>query len=150
VAEFSDFVAQAEPILRRGLVARFGALTGREAAVDVLSWAWSRWDRIGTMENPVGYLYRVAVNQTKRRLMRRPIQFPVVPEGTEVWVEPGLPGALAHLTTRQREVVVLIHGFGMSHSETAELLGVKRSTIQNHLERGLEKLRNELGVHDHA
>jgi len=150
VTEFSQFVLQAEPILRRGLVARFGASNGREAAVDVLSWAWSRWDRIGTMENPTGYLYRVAVNQTKRRLMRRPIQFPEVPEEQEVWVEPGLPGALKRLTTRQREVVVLVHGFGMSHSEVADLLGLKRSSVQNHLERGLAKLRTDLGVHDHA
>jgi RNA polymerase sigma-70 factor (ECF subfamily) len=82
--------------------------------------------------------------------MRRPIQFPEVPEEQEVWVEPGLPGALRRLTTRQREVVVLVHGFGMSHSEVADLLGLKRSSVQNHLERGLAKLRTDLGVHDHA
>jgi DNA-directed RNA polymerase specialized sigma24 family protein len=47
-------------------------------------------------------------------------------------------------------VVVLVHAYGMSHSEAADLLGLKRSSIQNHLERGLEKLRTDLGVHDHA
>jgi DNA-directed RNA polymerase specialized sigma24 family protein len=150
VTEFSDFVSQAEAVLRRGLVARFGADTGRTAAVDVLSWAWPRWERIAGMENPTGYLYRVAVNQTKRRLTRRTARFPVVPYEAEPWVEPGLPAALAHLSPRQREVVVLVHGYGLSHSETADLLGVKRSTIQNHLERGLKTLRAELGVHDHA
>jgi DNA-directed RNA polymerase specialized sigma24 family protein len=31
-------------------------------------------------------------------------------------------------------------------SEVAELLSVSKSTIQNHAERGLQKLRNELGV----
>ena len=69
MTEFSQFVLQAEPVLRRGLVARFGAHTGREAAVDVLSWAWPRWDRVVSMENPTGYLYRVAVNQTRRKLV---------------------------------------------------------------------------------
>ena len=38
----------------------------------------------------------------------------------------------------------------MSHLEAATLLGVKRSTIQNRVERGLAKLRTELGMHDHA
>ncbi len=150
MSEFSQFVSRAEPVLRRGLVARFGASNGREAAVDVLSWAWSRWDRIGTMENPTGYLYRVAVNQTRRKLVRKPVRFPDVPTSEEVWVEPKLPSALERLTSRQREVVVLVHAYGMSHSEAADLLGLKRSSIQNHLERGLEKLRTDLGVHDHA
>ncbi|GBE23504.1 ECF RNA polymerase sigma factor SigE [bacterium BMS3Bbin01] len=147
---FPVFVARVEPMLRRGLVARFGATTGRDACVDVLSWVWPRWDRIRTMTNPVGYLYRVAVNQTRRRLRRRSVLFPPVPHVVDVWVEPGLPAALSHLTTRQREAVVLVYGYGMSHTEAAALLGMKRSTIQNHVERGLGKLRTELGVHHHA
>jgi len=147
---FPEFVQRVEPMLRHGLVARFGATAGREAAVDVLAWAWPRWDRIREMTNPAGYLYRVAVNQTRRRLRRPEMLFPPVPHAIEVWVEPGLPTALTHLTARQREAVVLVHGYGMSHLEAATLLGVKRSTIQNHVERGLAKLRTELGVHDHA
>ncbi|HDK45363.1 MAG TPA: sigma-70 family RNA polymerase sigma factor [Actinobacteria bacterium] len=81
---------------------------------------------------------------------RRPVLFPPVPHVVDVWVESGLPGALSHLTTRQRQAVVLVYGYGMSHTEAAALLGVKRSTIQNHVERGLDRLRSELGVHHHA
>jgi DNA-directed RNA polymerase specialized sigma24 family protein len=44
--------------------------------------------------------------------------------------------------------VVLVHGFGYSLREVAELTGVKVTTVQNHLERGLTRLRAELGVHD--
>lgn len=102
------------------------------------------------MTNPAGYLYRVAVNQTRRRLRSKKRLFPAVPEAVEPWVEPGLPAALARLTTRQREAVVLVYGYGMSHAEVAALLGIGRSSVQNHVERGLAKLRAELGVHDHA
>ena len=55
---FAAFVADAEPRLRMALVAAYGPVDGREAAVDALSWAWENWDRLQEMANPVGYLYR--------------------------------------------------------------------------------------------
>jgi RNA polymerase sigma factor (sigma-70 family) len=58
--------------------------------------------------------------------------------------EPGLAPALRALTARQRSAVVLVHGFGWSMREVAELTGTKVTTVQNHLERGLAKLRRTL------
>ncbi len=49
--------------------------------------------------------------------------------------EPGLPGALAALSQRQRLAVVLVPGFGYTLRELAELTGIKVTTVQNHLER---------------
>ncbi len=144
------FVRKAEPLLRRALVARFGADQGREATADVLAWLIPRWSRIAGMSNPTGYAYRVAVNRTRRRLGRRRVLFPSVPADVELWVEPALPKALAALTPRQREVVVLVHGYGLTHREAADLLGISSSTIQNHVERGLAKLRANLGVPDNV
>jgi DNA-directed RNA polymerase specialized sigma24 family protein len=37
----------------------------------------------------------------------------------------------------QRSVVLLVHTFGYSLSETAALLGVAKGTAQTHIERGL-------------
>jgi RNA polymerase sigma factor (sigma-70 family) len=62
------------------------------------------------------------------------------------WIEPGLPKALGALSEHQRVAVVLAHGFGWTHREVAELLGVSTSTVQNHVERGLKKLRGTLEV----
>jgi RNA polymerase sigma-70 factor (ECF subfamily) len=64
------------------------------------------------------------------------------------WVEPGLPAALGKLSARQRQVVVLVHGFEYTHQEVADLLGISRSSVQNHVERGLATLRSELEVTD--
>jgi len=60
-------------------------------------------------------------------------------------VEPGLPGALAALTQRQRSVVVLVHCFEWTLTEVADLLGLSKTTVQNHLERGMASLRRTIG-----
>ncbi len=61
-------------------------------------------------------------------------------------VEPGLPAAVAGLPEQQRITVTLLHGYGWTMTEVAELLGTKKTTVQNHAERGLARLRKELGV----
>jgi DNA-directed RNA polymerase specialized sigma24 family protein len=40
----------------------------------------------------------------------------------------------------------LVHGFEYTHQEVADLLGISRSSVQNHVERGLARLRTELEV----
>jgi RNA polymerase sigma factor (sigma-70 family) len=52
---------------------------------------------------------------------------------------------LRSLSQRQRTAVVLVHGFGWTLREVAEIMGTKITTVQNHVERGLAKLRTELG-----
>lgn len=143
---FADFMRKNEPTLRRALVARYGAEIGREATAEALSYGWEHWARIGAMENPLGYLYRVGQSKSRRFWPRR-ILFPPLDDPVAPWVEPGLAPALEDMPSRQREVVVLVHGFGYTHSEVAELLGISRSTVQNHVERGLSLLRRRLEVH---
>lgn len=70
----------------------------------------------------------------------------ILPPESEHIFEPGLPAALASLPERQRVAVVLVHGFGYTLREVADLTGVKITTVQNHLERGLRRLRERLGV----
>jgi DNA-directed RNA polymerase specialized sigma24 family protein len=42
--------------------------------------------------------------------------------------------------------VVLIHGYAWRYVEVAELMGVSVSTVQQHAERGMAKLRVGIGV----
>ena len=53
---------------------------------------------------------------------------------------------LAGLPERQRVAVVLIHGLQWTQQEVADLLGVGRTTVERHLERGMRKLRAGLEV----
>jgi RNA polymerase sigma-70 factor (ECF subfamily) len=140
---FEGFVARIEPRLRRALVALYGSENGRDATAEALAYAWEHWDRVRAMENPAGYLFRVAQSSTRHR--RAPVVFEV-PETPEIRVEPLLPGALQSLTENQRLAVVLVHAFGWRAIEVAELIGVKATTVQNHLDRGLRRLRETLGV----
>jgi RNA polymerase sigma factor (sigma-70 family) len=68
------------------------------------------------------------------------------PSVGEYRFEPGLPAALAALTQRQRLAVVLVHGYGYTLREVAELTGLRRTSVQNHAERGLARLRAALGT----
>ena len=145
VLGFTEFVTTYEARLRESLMAAYGSEDGRDAAAEALVCGWQHWDRVGGMENPIGYLFKVGMSRRRNVLSRRrPIFDPV--ETTRIPdVEPRLPKALAALSDRQRVVVVLIHCFQWTQSEVGELLGVSKTTVQNHLERGMSGLRHEIG-----
>lgn len=143
VGDFEAFVDDAEPRLRRALVALRGPEAGREAVAEALAYAWEHWDRVRSMENPVGYLYRVG--QSRSRLRRQepltlvsPIELPDV--------DPRLPVALNGLSEHQRVTVFLVHGCGWSHADVAEMLEVTASTVSTHAQRGIARLREMLEV----
>jgi predicted RNA polymerase sigma factor len=69
---FEAFVTSVKPALVQALVATYGPVDGREAAVDALSWAWENWHRVAGMEHPVRYLYRVGQSAT-RRFLPKPV-----------------------------------------------------------------------------
>jgi DNA-directed RNA polymerase specialized sigma24 family protein len=66
--------------------------------------------------------------------------------GREPWCEPALATLLGSLPDRERVVVLLLHGYEWSMSEAADLLGVSKSTVQTHADRGMARLRAGLGV----
>jgi DNA-directed RNA polymerase specialized sigma24 family protein len=140
-----EFARVAEPRLRYALVAGHGAERGCEAANDALVYGWCHWERVRDMRNPVGFLYRVGERCARRR-RSEPRPIPIIPEDRPPWVEPRLSEALGGLSPRQREVVVLVDAFEWTHREVADLLGIRLSSVQSHLERGLARLRATLGV----
>jgi RNA polymerase sigma-70 factor (ECF subfamily) len=142
---FTEFVAENEARVRQSLTAAFGIDRGKDAAAEALAYGWEHWDRVSAMENPSGYLYRVGYDRA-RRMSSKKAGFPSVEQGYEPWVEPGLPQAFCGLPEQQRIVVALLYGYQWSMSEVAEHLGVSKSTVQTHAERGLKRLRRKLGV----
>jgi RNA polymerase sigma factor (sigma-70 family) len=143
-AAFDTFVASHGPDLRRVLVARYGVEVGVEAAADALAYAWERWDRVAAMANPTGYLVRVG-QSAARRYHRRPVAMPAARAEIESTFDPRLPRALENLSPRQRAAVVLICVHDWTYPAASEVLGVSESTLRNHVRRGLESLRRELG-----
>jgi DNA-directed RNA polymerase specialized sigma24 family protein len=147
---FTVFVRENQDRIRHALVAGFGVEVGRDAAEEALVYAWQHWDKVGGMRNPAGYLYRIGHRMAQKSARRQsvPVAFPEVGIVNPAVVEPGLPAALASLSARQRSVVVSVHGYGLTQREAANLLGISRSSVQRHLDRGLAKLRKSLGVTD--
>lgn len=141
--EFRHFVERTEPSLRRAFVAAYGSDRGREATAEALAYAWEHWDRLREEANVAGYLYRVGQSRTRPRKQRT--LFARSNESGH-WYEPDLIPALGTLSESQRAAVVLVHGFGWTMQEVAELTGVKVTSVQNHLDRGLKKLRAALKV----
>ena len=139
---------EAEPRLSLALGAGYGPEVGHEATAEALEHAWKNWARVRSMNNSVGYLYRVGQSRARRlrRLYRGQATLPSPQPNRAPWVEPALPAALADLSRNQRNAVVLVHGFEWTQEEVAGLLGVSRTTVQKHLERGLAKLRAALEV----
>ncbi len=143
---FSTFFEAHEARLRHALTARFGSDVGKEAAADALAYGWEHWDRVHSMENPIGYLYTVGRDRGRRVSQRRPVVFPSVPVTRAPWVEPGLSQAVADLPERQRTVVLLLHGYDWTQSEVAEMLDISKASVQRHGERAMARLRRKLGV----
>lgn len=146
---FEAFFSVAEPRLRRALIARFGPEAGREATVEALVYGWRHWERVRSMSNPLGYLYRVGTSVRKPGVLNSRLDADVVGRDRDPLVEPGLDAALGELSEAQRVCVVLRHSFEWTYLEIAELLEISVSSLRNHLDRGLGKLRARLEV-DHV
>jgi RNA polymerase sigma factor (sigma-70 family) len=144
-AEFTAFVEEAEPRLSYALSAAYGVEVGVEATADALAYGWEHWPEVKTMHNPAGYLYRVGQSAARRYRRTGPL-FPPVRHEELPHVEPGLPEALNRLTEAQRTAVVLVYVLEWTEREAAELLGINRSTVRRHRDRGLTKLRAALEV----
>ena len=115
-------------------------------SADALAYAWERWDEIGPMASPVGYLYRVGQSKARRHhRWRRTIDLPPEtrpPDDTTTL----LHDALLRLKPDQRVAVVLVHCHRYSYEEAASMLDVPLSTLRNHLHRGVATLRKILEV----
>lgn len=151
---FELFFQDTEPLLRRALVSRFGAELGRDATAEGLAVAWRSWDRVAAMENSAGYVYRTAERWAARQQSQRQTHSHAAPLATEHsedrYHDHELAEALDQLSPRQRQAVVLVEGFGLTHGEAAELLGCAKSSLQNHVERGISRLRKNFEVSDNA
>ena len=146
-ASFTHFVTRVGRRLRQALIAAYGPDVGTEVTAEALAYAWENWDRVSGMENPAGYLYRVGQSRARRGIFRKPPAIPVPRQPDHaLWFEPSLGKAMTRLSQKQHAAVVLVHGYGWTITEVAEMWGVTFSTVKAHIDRAMSKLRKELGV----
>ena len=143
---FDDFVALHGERLRRALVASYGVDVGSDACAEALAWAWEHRERVAAMTNPVGYLFRVGQSATRRhRRWRRRVALPTEHAASETGeVNAELDAALVALPARQRAVALLVHGYGYSYAEVAEMTGTSLASVRTDLYRAMTRLRAQL------
>jgi RNA polymerase sigma-70 factor (ECF subfamily) len=98
---------------------------------------WERWDRVGRMEDPAGYLHRTAINVFRDRLrrvklsLRRALHAAPADEGFEAVDAMSVAASvLRNLAPRQRAAIVLTEALGFTADEAGSLLGIKGSTVR--------------------
>ena len=139
---------------KRDRVARALALTlgdgllAAEATDEAMARAYQRWGRVGTFDDPAGWVYRVGLNWASSVLRRdRRAPSPPVERGCPdvgPVSEPAVRAALAELEVRQRAVIVCRFYLGLSEQETAAALGTRPGTVKSRLHRGLRHLQARL------
>lgn len=139
---FEAFYVANERRLFRALYVVTG---NRHEAEDVMQTAfckvWERWDKVARVDDPVGYLFRTAFN-THRSAARRAIRAarrvadelspasPPPEPGDLAEARDGAARALAVLTHRQRQAIVLTVMLGFTGPEAARILRVRPSTVR--------------------
>lgn len=146
---FAAALADIHPRLLEALVARYGPDLGGEATDEAIAWALEHPDRLDGVRNLVAFLYRVGqskVRPTLRWRARRadPLRDDAIVADEVRPIDPSLVDALRKLTADQRAAVLLVHAYGWTIAEVADLRNVAVTAVTNHLRRGLIALRRHL------
>lgn len=148
---FEDFYrTQRAPLVGAVVFALGDTDLGIEAADEALVRAYERWADVAAMANPMGWVYRVAVNVGYKRNRRLALERrrPIPPGRETVELEgvsdPAVTRALAALPFEQREAIVLRFHLDWTIDEIAEALGCPSGTVKSRLHRGLQRLATRL------
>lgn len=142
---FDTLIDEIRSRLLPALVSKWGIEVGSDLCSDVEEYAWKHRRKVVAMENPLGYLYRVAQSKSRNyvRWMNRttfPSRFPdIVHEDMQLHDTLQM---LAGLNPDQRVCVMLVHAFGWTYAEVADLLGVTRAVVNHNVHRGIARLRS--------
>jgi DNA-directed RNA polymerase specialized sigma24 family protein len=146
---YDSFVAEHRPRLLQVLVARFGIEVGADATADAMAYSFEHWDRVESMTNPLGYLFRVGQTSARKQFRwSRSFALPEPEPNRLPDVEPGLARALMKLDYEQRVMVMLVHGHDWSYAEVAAVFDVTVTKVRNELSSAMQKLRKQLGSAD--
>lgn len=151
----SFFEAEHDRLLRALYLVTGNAEEAEELMQDAFVAVWERWDRVGAMDEPTGYLYRTAMNRFRSRLRRaaRATRRVVgAAEGGDAFAaaeeRDAVARALARLPERQRAAVVLTELLGYDSTEAGRILGVKDVTVRSLASQARAVLRTELEDRD--
>lgn len=125
----------------------------QDAVQEALFRAWLKWDKIGSYQDPEGWVRRVAINvaTSRWRKLRRLVG---VPHGFESLAAPSveltedsldLLAILREMPRRQREALTLYYLVDLSMQEVADEMRIRLGTAKSLVSRGRDLLRAQMG-----
>jgi len=139
------------------LFAALCAVTGdRQEAEEIMQEAflkmWERWDAVAGLDDPVGYLYRTAMNVFRRRYRRAKVALRKAVRVTEVAdayeavdARETVIRGLRALTPHQRAAIVLTSLLGFSSQEAVEMLGTSAPSVRALATKARAQMRTTTG-----
>lgn len=124
-----------------------------DLAQEALTRAWERWESVSRMEDPKGWVFRVAYNLANSERRRRVVAerfrsvlglSGVSSEASDQIVD--VQDALLKLPERQRTALVLRHYLQLSVAEASEVMGCAQGTVKSLCHKAREFMRSELAV----
>ena len=161
-AAFTQLLIELRPSLHRYIARMTGSVVdGEDVLQDALARALEAFPRAGLLDNPGGWVFRIAHNTTLDFLRRQARERALPPEESPAMCNPA-PGvevrlALAasvrtflRLPVAQRSSVLLMDVLGHSLEEIAGITGATVPAVKAALHRGRERLRELAAEPDDA
>ena len=150
---FEDFfIAEHERLFKALYMLTGNQDEADDLAQEALMRAYERWERVGTMDSPAGYVYRTALNLHRNRLRglvvrARRVFAPIPAEDLSgpLAASHDIRSAVARLSREQREALVLVDWLGLGSDEAGQVLGIDPSSVRGRLHRAHATLRELLG-----
>jgi len=149
------YEAEARTLFRRLWLVTGNRAEAEELMQDAFLIVWQRWDRVTGMDDPVGYLYRTAMNLFRKRYRRTMLAVrrtvglaPSTDDFSDADDRHVVRHVLAGLPPRQRAALVLTELLGFTSKEAGDALGVTDATIRSLTRHGRDAFRKVMEVED--
>ena len=149
------YQAEARTLFRRLWLVTGNRAEAEELMQDAFLKVWERWEQVGAMEDPVGYLYRTAMNLFRKRYRRAVLAIrrsmglaPSRDDFADADDRETVRQVLSTLPPRQRAALVLTELLGFSPDDAGRALGVQASTVRSLSHQGRASFRRAMEVDD--
>ncbi len=148
--DFDVLFADEHERIYRGLLFITGSRSDAEELMqDAFLKLWERWDRIESIDDPVAYLFRIALNGSRmraRRALRLSRRVLPLPGGEadpfeHVEASEDLRSLLREIPARQRSALVLTEIFGYTSEQAGGIMHVRAGTVRMLASQGRAALR---------